>query len=473
MKKKRLNSILGLALDGHKFEAVVLRRTNGSISLLKSCAATLALDPLTNDAELVGREIRNHLEAAGIRERNCVVSLPSSWAFALQVPIPEIPEEDIPGFLEIEAERGFPYGPEALLISNVRHQLPGGEKYAGLFALQREHIATLESVLKHARLKPVYYALNVSSLAVLPPAGNAMVLAIGEVVSLQVSYAGGIPALRILEGAIDAEPGKRRIRADLIARECRITMGQLPEQVRESIRDVRIVGDPELAQTLAEGLRNSMRSLGINITTLTRFGPEDFGVVLPSEAPASAAFALAARYLADRPPAFKFILPKVSQWQQISSRYSSRKLAWIGIAAAIVLLLVGLLFGVQQFQLSRLRSQWAAISPRVTDLEDVQQQIRKYRPWFDNSFRTLTIVKRLTEAFPEEGSVTAKTVEIHEGSTVSCSGSARDSQALYKALDRLRGMKEIYDVKLDNVRGKTPLEFLFNFHWGERVNNER
>ena len=82
--------------------------------------ASLSLDPLTNDAELVGREIRKHLDQAGIRERRCVVCVPLNWALTLQTKLPELPDADVTSFLQVEAERGFPYGPDALLTSSSR-----------------------------------------------------------------------------------------------------------------------------------------------------------------------------------------------------------------------------------------------------------------------------------------------------------------------------------------------------------------
>ena len=109
------------------------------------------------------------------------------------------------------------------------------------------------------------------------------------------------------------------------------------------------------------------------------------------------------------------------------------------------------------------------MAPRVRELEILQQEIKQFRPWFDESFRSLTLLKRLTESFPEEGSVTAKSVEIRDASTVTCTGTARDSQALYKVLDQLRAASEITDVQVDTVRGKSPLQFSFNFHFGERT----
>src|SRR6266403_2045660 len=91
-KRQRLTSVLGLALDGSRLDGVVLQRTNGSLQIQQSFSVSLSLDPLTADAELVGREIRNHLDAAGIRERRCVVGLPLKWALTTNAEVPDLPE---------------------------------------------------------------------------------------------------------------------------------------------------------------------------------------------------------------------------------------------------------------------------------------------------------------------------------------------------------------------------------------------
>ena len=68
--------------------------------------------------------------------------------------------------------------------------------------------------------------------------------------------------------------------------------------------------------------------------------------------------------------------------------------------------------------------------------------------------------------------VSAKTVEIREMAAITCSGTARDHDALYKTLDRLGATRGVADVKVDQIRGGKPLQFTFNFHWGERGSNE-
>ena len=127
-KPKRPSSVLGLSLDGNRLEAVVVRRHNGSLQVQQALAVPLALSPLSGDPELVGREIRNHLDQAGIRERRCAVCLPLNWVLTVQTKLPDLPEEDIAGFLQIEAERGFTSGYENLYIASSRARASAGEQ---------------------------------------------------------------------------------------------------------------------------------------------------------------------------------------------------------------------------------------------------------------------------------------------------------------------------------------------------------
>src|SRR5205809_546871 len=61
-----------------------------------------------------------------------------------------------------------------------------------------------------------------------------LALLVGEhSVALQVACGGGIGALRLLEGSLETEGGQRRLDADVVARELRVTLGQLPQDVRD------------------------------------------------------------------------------------------------------------------------------------------------------------------------------------------------------------------------------------------------
>ncbi|HWX21862.1 MAG TPA: hypothetical protein VN578_18330, partial [Candidatus Binatia bacterium] len=458
-----------------RLEGVVLKRTNGGAQIQQSFSVALSLDPLTNDPQLVGREIRNHLEAAGVRERRCVVGLPLKWALTAHIKLPELPEADVESFLQLEAERGFPCDVATLLVSTSRYAPRDDEHYATLVGLPRSQVELLERGLRAAQLKPVSFSLGLTALqnpAVEAP-GGVLALAIGEThVGLQVTCGGGIAALRALEGALETEGGHRQLRADIVARETRITLAQLPASIRETVRRVRIFGARDLAQQLADEIELRLEPLGLRVELVTGYTDGDFKVHLPREALVAPALSLAARQLTGPASGLEFLPPKVSAWQQFAARYSSGKLQQAGVAAAAVVLLVGGAFLVQQAQLWHWQSQWDKMKNTVQEVEATQGTIRQFRAWYDPSVRGLTILRKLTEAFPEDNSVTAKTVEIRDLSTVTCSGTARNYQALLRTVERLRAVPQFREVNLGSTRGQAPaMQFTFNLVWNEGGGN--
>ena len=466
--RKAGGSLLGLALDGDRLEIVALRRTNGSIEVQRTLRVALSLDPLTNEAALVGREIRKHLDEAGLRERRCIVGLPLAWLLAVRVPLPDLSEEDLAGVLEIEAERGFPYAPETLVIARSIVQAPGGGRHATLAAVPRDHVARLEAALVAAQLRPVSFSLGIMALAggaadgsepawVLTPDRNG--------IGLLISVGGNVVALRSLQGAYEQQGGGLEIRPENVVRELRITIGQLPPEIASSLRRLHVMGHGEQAEELEEAVRAGAEALGLQVELKHTYRPRDFPVALPSGTQVSPALSLAARYLSGLEPDFEFLPPKVTVWHQITSKYSSRKLVWAGTAAGALALAVLTGFLVQQVQLWYWGSKWAGMQARVAEVETLQQRIRQFRPWFDKSIPTLSLLRCLTEAFPVDGAVSARSLLFREPALVTCTGTARDRQSLLDVLEKLRTANEVSNVKLEQMRGRTPLEFSFNFQW--------
>jgi hypothetical protein len=474
-KRKRLVSVLGLALDGSRLNGVTLRRVNGSLLLQQKFSITLTLDPLTAAPELVGREIRNQLDAAGVRERNCVFGVPLKWVLTAHTALPPLPEADAANLLQMEAERGFPADVTTLQLASSRCPLAAEKKYVLLAGIPKAHVATLERVLVAAKLKPVSFALGLAALQ--PPAAESslgvLALAVGEsTVALQINCGGGVAALRALEGAIENPTGQPVLQPNLVARETRITLGQLPVELRDQVKRIRIFGPREIAQQLADEMELRFEPMGLSVEVVAAYKPDEFGAQLPPDAPVSAAFSLAARWLMEQPPALDFLPPKPTLIEQFAAKYSSGRLRTVGAIAAGIVALVGALFFIQQIQLWRLRSQWSGMSAKVGQLQTVQDQIRQYRPWFDDTFRDLAILRQLTLAFPEDGVVTAKTISIQADNTVSCSGNARDNVALLATLAKLRAADGVSGLKVNLIHGKTPMQFTFDFQYGNGGANE-
>jgi hypothetical protein len=475
--KRTPSSALGLALDGNRLTGAVVRRSNGSLRVLKTFSATLTLNPLNSDPALVGREIRNQLDQAEIKERNCVFCIPLGWAHSIQTKVPNIPDSDLPSFLEIEAERGFPYAPDTLSIGKSICAIIGdGEKHATLVAVPKHHLLQLEKAIRAAQLRPMSFTLGVTALHGPERDAQQGVLAIfvgDNTVDLQITINGGVASLRSLDGAIETEGAQKSIDADALAREVRVTLGQLPMELRGSVRTALIFGQNDLAQRLLRDITPLLQNMRMNVDSPRAYAGDAFRSQFPPNTAIAPELSVTARFLTGAGATFELLPPKVSAWQQLTARVSSRKLGWVGVAAAAVLLIFGASIGVQSWKLSKMQKEWTSMAARVQSVEDTQAKIRKYRPWFDESLPSLSILKRVTEAFPVEGAVWTKTMEIRNQAAVICTGTARNNEALMRTLDQLRGSEDVSNVSVDSVRGAAPLQFTFNFQWspgGRREN---
>ncbi len=470
MKKKRPSTVLSLAFDGSQLDGVVLRRTNGSVQLLQSFAATLSLDPLTADPELVGREIRNHLDVAEVRERDCLVCVPLKWAMTAHTEIPDMPEENVPEFLQIEAERGFHADAESLHFATSRYSL-GGKNHAALIGIPRAHVEVLEKVLRAAKLKPLSFSIGMTVLQ--PPAAEksncVVALMVGESsVGLQITCGGGLAALRTLEGTLEVEGGRRVLHADVVVREARITLGQLPATLREKVRTVRIFGPRDFAQQLADELELRLEQLALKIEVVKGYAPGEFGVEIPADTAVSPAFSFATEYLAGVPIFVEFLPPKIPAWTQFSDKYGSGKARKAIAVAALFLFVLLAFFGYQQVQLLRWQSKWDQMKVEDAQLKTIQEKIDKFRPWDDTKVSGLTILKEITSAFPEDGAVTAKTLEIRDMNTVVCSGFARSLPSFSMMLGQLQRTPGIVKVENKGVSGHSPqLKFTLSIQCSE------
>ena len=98
-------------------------------------------------------------------------------------------------------------------------------------------------------------------------------------------------------------------------------------------------------------------------------------------------------------------------------------------------------------------------------LQHIQDNIVQYRPWYDGTFPNLAILRQLTLCFTEDGSVTAKNIEVRDGNTITCAGTARDVQALLAVEKKLAAVPGITGLHHEQSRGKSPMQFVLTFHY--------
>jgi len=237
----------------------------------------------------------------------------------------------------------------------------------------------------------------------------------------------------------------------------------LPAELRNVVKRIRIFGTPDLARQLADELEQRFASHGVKVEVVTRYAADEFGASLPVEATLSPAFSLAAACLTAQKPAFEFLPPKPGLIEQFMTKYSSGRLRTAGLAGAGVLVIILGLFLFQQIELWHYHSQWSHMQAKVRELQGIEDNIRQYQPWYDESFPTLSILRQLSVAFPQEGSVTAKTIQIHDGNSITCTGTARDYASLLLVQSTLQKTPGVSELKLQQIRGRAPMTFQFGF----------
>jgi hypothetical protein len=286
-------------------------------------------------------------------------------------------------------------------------------------------------------------------------------------IDLQVSGGGGIVALRSLDGAIEAQGALKHISAELISREIRITLGQLPGALAEGPGKIRIIGQGEMTRQFVHEISPRLTAMGLTVEASEKASNASFDKALPADLAASSAVALAAAWVRGANTEPEFLPPKVQPWQQwMSKGLSTRKLIWIGEAAAAAVCCVLLAFGVQQWQLSHLRGQWAQMAPQVTDLNAMQDEIKEFRDYYNAAARNVSIWAKLAELMPRDNSVSLKTLEVHDQGTVTATGVARDNDSFVKVFGKLSDdTNDISDVHPETQGGTKPMKFTLTFQW--------
>jgi hypothetical protein len=375
--------------------------------------------------------------------------------------MPEVSAEDASSFLQIEAEKGFPVDVAQLQIARSYQHTTGGE-FVTQLAVRQEQIQQLGAALKAAGLKPVSYSLGLAMLPqAIAPAGSSgrITVAIDPTgVTLLIAAGGGIAAFRTFEASIESEAGEKIVNGAAGARELRITFEQVPAALRSEVKQLFLTGESTMVRQLAESLAPWAKAAGLAI---------ERGDLPEKNIDAEMAEQLAIHCLEGTGPELEFLPPRPSRWALLMARYSSTRLATAGFAVAAAAVITLVAFGWLEYRRFSLMSEWDAMKAQVTQLDAVQARNREFRPWYDVSFRSLSIMKRVTECFPDNGSVTAKSFEVHGigKPIVTISGTARDNAAVFRVQDLLSKMKEIEAPKIDQIRGKTPAQFTITFRW--------
>jgi hypothetical protein len=457
-RKERRQSVLGLTLSRGQLSAAHVVNSRGRMKTVKAASVPLTLD--IGRPEATGGEIKNHLREAGIQERICVVEVPPDWVMCQCTQLPGLSPEDAASFLQLEAEKGFPYDSTQLMIL-TSFQRSSEATYATQIAVRKDWMEQLVATAAAAGLRPVSLSLGITALegvTATPGEGRMTVAVESKGITMLASADGGVTGFRRFNAAEDSGKGENLLSKDAVWRELRLTLEQMPAGLRGDKLQLSFCGDERMVDLLADGLADRLASQRVEVVgNGSRVRLSD-----------RIAEAMARRWLSPNAPQLEFLPPRPERWLSLKARYGSKRLVPAVIALGSALTVAVAMFVWQGIRLRLLRSEWERMQTRVAALSEIQSEIQQYRPWVDRSFPHLRILRRVTDCFPDNGSVTAKSLDVRGSdglTTVSISGTASDHKALLQTLDRLRKASAIQGLKIETISGKEPSQFTFSFRW--------
>lgn len=441
-KRFQPRSVLAITIESGRIIASLTQKDG----ILPPLFLDISADALIGDPAQAGKAFAEKLQAAGIRERRCVLCIPPSWTLTASADLPEVSPEDLRGYFELRAEREF--STSELRLAFTPYSLPDGSQRATLAALPTKQMEAVEAFLLNAGCHLV--SLSVALYGCLAKAESTLHLLVNrDSTDAVITCGGGVAALRTLTGSATSPS---------FAREVRITLGRLPEAVRQSVKHARIYGSQE------SGLRAILEYAGFD------------SIVEETGGAPNPAVESAERFLNEAPVPFEFLVPEPSRWPAALDRLNTKRGRQIAAGALALVVLPMLLFTIQSYRESHLTAEWDGMKNNVAELDVIQQKIRQFRPWFEPAPQKLQALETLIAAFPERGEIWTRSVQITNymekneaampGGAVKTtfSGFARNN-ALQGLQERLPKQPGVSLMRLQQTRGNNPTQFTLTFRW--------
>jgi len=457
LKKRWLpHSVLAVTVESGRLVADLVSGDEDGAQAAPSLFIPVSDEQLLKDPDQAGQQLAAALKGAGIRERNCVVCVPPGWALTTSADLPEIGAEDLRGYLELRAEREFSVPAGDLRLGYSAYTLPDGQRRATLAALSSKKIEAVERMLAISQRRASSISLALDR-CLSQPRTMLHFLTNGTHTDMVVTAGGGIAGLRSLAGPQGT--GDTAFDPVAFCRDVRITLGRLPEPVRQEVRQAEFTGPS--ADKLRVQTRFDLLRMGIESPEATRV-PVPAG---PSTAAVGAAAEAARSILRELPVPFEFVVPETKPWQVWLERIDSTKRRGLLLGAAGLVVLLMLLFFVRSEMESHLQAEWDAMAANVGELDALQQKIHHFRPWFETSPQGLQMLESIASAFPDHGDVWAKSIQVGEGYKVTCTGFARTQPDLMALLERMRTHPDITALQVQQIRGENPIQFSVTYQW--------
>jgi hypothetical protein len=456
MLSKEISRVVGIALGDAHFSFVQVARVPSGIEIFKAGTVPFKVNPATDPPEITGKEIHRILSESGVRARHCLVCIPTAWLLTMPVELPAaLSGDDLQDYLKIQAEQEFCFsaGESALALSRT----PGTER-GTLAATSLARVRRVQEICQFARLKIVGLA---PSIALVKGAASAAILMSDLGTDLGVGTDSTMEAMRVL---VPGNPlsGMDESGLGAMVRELKIALGG--KTSTDPPLDLALYGYGSTLDELRETLEEELPGLACNCP------PIPSGLVVGTEAAVLQlpAYNAAKLFLEKAPLPFAFENAlKSKNGFAFNGAAGLKRYRNVAVAAvAAVLLIVGTYFG-QWANLLRLRGACGELQPGAVKVETMRREAKELGAWYETQATSLDLLRIITEAFPETGTVWLNNMSVDSEMNLRLNGKATSRQAWLTMHDKLLKTPGVRELRIQQTRADAKngeaLSFSLNF----------
>jgi len=474
----RARKVLGIALEDGSALMAEVRASNGRRRLIRAAECHFPEGTGYTEPLALGRHLRQSLSEHGFTARRTVFGIPARWMLSREETVPPADASTAAGILRTQAERDFSFAPEDLAMDYAGPANPGKTSTVLLVAVMRERLAQINQIARAAGLKVQAVTSSVMTLAfaaAAQPTDAPYLLYLRECYGEMVIRTEGRFRLvrHMFWGGTDFGISATRGQVDTFAGELRRAVASADMPMRAPQTGQFVVWNAAgLAPIVLSALGKDLFPNGATTGALSMLGfaSQPFA----EEADALRFAAAAALGLAGLRPN---LLPVDFQGSPLavrSKRGIPRRLLWPAVAAITVLAALLSLFldwKAGQQELTETMGRLEAMGPEIEKAKSVIERTSLARSWYDTTPRVLECLRRLTQAFPEEGTIWTTSIALRAGGQGVLSGKSVEKSAVLDVVDRMNSAGGFSDVKLLFMReaaaGSREVSFTISFGFTE------
>jgi hypothetical protein len=474
----RSSNVLGVSLSDRTVSCAEVAVSGGKRVVRRLATYVLPGELSFDKPDALGAALGAFLKANGFTASRAAVGIPAKWLIAMEKELPPAPENEARSMLRLQAERLAVSDSGEMVFDYAGRIQPNQSNKVLLVGLLRQRLTQIETMFEAARVSVT--AVTSSALALAQGARGAdhglPMLLLGRQGAEMVWRHEGTPRMlrHVLVMAVNSHGP--------------VTLGPLGSELGRALALTRANGNTTAASDLMlwdgvglsgaqvnelaerSGVRvhasDAMTMLNLEPSTTAvaedgTMGERNAGAVAESFAPAIALAAAAA----DRE-----LLPLDFTRSQLTPRRVRKvgaRTSWGVVGAALLILLIGGLYYVDERRQSELDGINADLDGKKAKIQDAQTIVGRMdytKGYFDARPPLLECLRELTLSFRDDERIWTTTLSLREEERRTekekklppirkgqLQGKAYDSTVVYTMLDRLRKNPKFQDVKLQKV----------------------